>query len=299
MFEGFTEHHIDTGHGSVFVRMKGEGAPLLLLHGFPETHAMWHRIAPRLAESFTVVCADLPGYGNSGGPPVAEDHVPHSKRAFGNSLVTAMSRLGFSRFMVAGHDRGGRVAYRMALDHGDKVTKLAVLDVIPTGVVLDRADARLATSFWPWSLLCQPSPLPERLLIADPEAVVEDAISAWGSPAAAFPAEVKAAYVDALRSLDSATAICEEYRASIAVDADMDCEDLRAGRRIACPVLVLWSDGAVNDWYSTDGGPLGVWSQWALDVRGQYVPGGHFFPEANPDHTGRLLHEFFAMTRSA
>lgn len=299
MFDGFTEHHIDTGHGSVFVRTKGEGAPLLLLHGFPETHVMWHRIAPRLAESFTVVCADLPGYGNSAGPPVAEDHVPHSKRAFADSLVTVMSRLGFSRFMVAGHDRGGRVAYRMALDHGDKVTKLAVLDVIPTGVVLDRADARLATSFWPWSLLSQPSPLPERLLVADPEAVVDDAISAWGSPAAAFPADVKAAYVDALRSFASATAICEEYRASIAIDADMDCEDLRAGRRIACPLLVLWSDGAVNDWYAADGGPPGVWRRWATDVRGQHVPGGHFFPEANPNDTCGLLRDFFAKTRRA
>jgi haloacetate dehalogenase len=299
MFDGFTERHIDIGDGSIFVRTKGEGAPLLLLHGFPETHVMWHGIAPRLAESFTVVCADLPGYGKSAGPRVADDHVPHSKRAFANSLVAAMSRLGFSRFMVAGHDRGGRVAYRMALDHADRVAKLAVLDVVPTGVVLDRADARLATSFWPWALLSQPPPLPERLLIADPEAVVEDAISAWGSPAAAFPTEVITAYVDALRNVASATAICEEYRATIAVDADVDCEDLRAGRRIACPLLVLGSDGAVNDWYAADGGPLGVWRQWALDVRGRHVPGGHFFPEANPDDTGRLLNDFFATTGPA
>jgi len=294
MFEGFTEHHVDTGHGSVFLRTKGEGDPVLLLHGFPETHVMWHRIAPRLAESFRVVCADLPGYGNSRGPPVADDHLPHSKRALAGSLVTAMSRLGFDRFMVAGHDRGGRVAYRMALDHGDKVAMLAVLDIVPTGVVLAQVDARLATGFWPWSLLSQPSPFPERVLAAAPEAIVDDATAAWGSPSEAFPAGIKAAYVDALRNPASAKAICEEYRASVTVDAEMDRQDRRAGRRIACPVLVLWSDGAVDQWYAADGGPLGVWRQWATDVRGRHVPGGHFFPEANSDDTGRLLHDFFA-----
>lgn len=293
MYDGFTAHRVDVGGLSLFARTRGQGDAVLLLHGFPETHAMWHRIAPRLAESFFVVCADLPGYGNSDAPPVATDHAPHAKRAMARALVAMMASLGADRFMVGGHDRGGRVAYRMALDHPGVVTRLAVLDIVPTSVVLDRADARLATNFWPWSLLSQPSPLPERLLIADPDAVVDDAISAWGSPREAFPAEVRADYASALRSGATVQAICEEYRASMTLDADHDRADLRAGRKIACPVLVLWSDGAVDDWYAAEGGPLGVWKQWALDVRGGHVPGGHFFPEANPERTAEWLHDFF------
>lgn len=293
MFAGFHEDMIDIDGRNVFVRYKGTGEPLLLLHGFPQTHVMWHRIAARLAESFFVVCADLPGYGRSEAPPPSADHVAHSKRAMGTTLVEAMSRLGFGRCMVAGHDRGGRVAYRMALDHADRVLKIAVLDVVPTSEVLDRADARLATSFWPWSLLSQPAPLPERLLAADPEAVIDDAVSAWGSPAQAFPKEVRALYADALRNPASVRSICEEYRASVTVDAETDRRDRRAGCRISCPVLVLWSDGAVNDWYADVGGPLALWKQWAPYAHGERVSGGHFFPEANPDATHDLLCDFF------
>lgn len=293
MFEGFIERRLEIGGRSLFVRCNGGGEPLLLLHGFPETHLMWRGVAPRLADTCFVVCADLPGYGRSEGPQPDTGHRAHSKRAAAASLVAAMSQLGCERFMVAGHDRGARVAYRMALDHPDRVAKLAVLDIVPTGEVLDRADARLATSFWPWSLLCQPAPLPERLLVADPEAVVDDALQAWGSPPDAFPPVVRAAYADALRSFASAQAICEDYRAAVTVDAEMDRDDRRAGRRIGCPVLVLWSDGAVEDWYRGEGGPLGIWRQWASDVRGARVAGGHFFPESNADHTCSLMLGFF------
>lgn len=293
MFSGFREHLIDVGGRNIFFRCKGVGDPLLLLHGFPQTHVMWHYIAERLAQAFFVVCADLPGYGRSEAPPPSPDHSAHSKRTMGTTLMEAMSRLGIEQFMVAGHDRGGRVAYRMALDQPARVTKIAVLDVVPTSEVLDRADARLATRFWPWSLLSQPAPLPERLLAADPEAVIDDASTAWGSPTQAFPKEVRELYTDALRNAESIGAICEEYRASVTIDAEIDRNDRQRGRQITCPLLALWSDGALNDWYADAGGPLALWKQWAPLARGKRVSGGHFFPESNPAVTHGLLSEFF------
>src|SRR5262249_47973792 len=157
-------------------RRKGSGEPLLLLHGFPQTHLMWRNVAPSLAERFAVVCADLRGYGASGKPPSRPDHAPYAKRAMALDMVRLMEALGWRRFMVAGHDRGGRVAYRLALDHPDRVSRLAVLDIIPTGEALDRADARLALGYWPWSLLAQPAPLPERLIAGAPAAIIDDAL---------------------------------------------------------------------------------------------------------------------------
>jgi haloacetate dehalogenase len=189
MFNGFDATTISTDECSFFVRIAGSGSPLLLLHGFPETHLMWRDVAPLLAQDFTVICADLRGYGQSGCPPSAPDHAPCSKRVMAEDMVRVIRQLGFNRFAVAGHDRGGRVAYRMALDHPQSVTKLCVLDILPTATVWDRADARLALGFWPWILLAQPAPLPERLLGAAPDAVVDNAIDQWGSLAEAFPAE--------------------------------------------------------------------------------------------------------------
>jgi pimeloyl-ACP methyl ester carboxylesterase len=192
MLDGFDAVTVDVGETSLFARMAGEGPPVLLLHGFPETHLMWRDIAPILARRFAVVCADLRGYGRSGCPPSSPDHGPYSKRARGSDMVRLMARLGFARFMVAGHDRGARVAYRMALDHPASTIKLAVLDTVPTAAAWDRADARLALAFWPWSLLAQPAPLPERLIEAAAEAVIDNAVAQWGSRSEAFPAEVKA-----------------------------------------------------------------------------------------------------------
>jgi haloacetate dehalogenase len=212
-------------------------------------------------------------------------------------MVHLMERLGFPRFSVAGHDRGGRVAYRMALDHPERVERLAVLDVIPTAEAFARADARLALGFWPWSLLAQPEPLPERLILAAPDAVVDDALGQWGSDPKAFPPEVRAAYVDALRDPATVHAICEEYRAAATLDVQHDDADRNARRRIACPTLVLWSaKSALDTWYVADGGPLGIWRTWASGVSGRAIPGGHFFPEANPDETAAELRTFF--TRS-
>jgi haloacetate dehalogenase len=294
MFEGFQTSTVDVGETTIFVRCKGSGRPLLLLHGFPQTHVMWHRVAPALAEEFTVVCADLRGYGSSGKPVSTADHTPYAKSAMGQDMIRLMESLGFSRFSVAGHDRGGRLAYRMALDHPDRVERLAVLDIIPTGEALHRADFRLALTFWPWSLLSQPEPLPERLITGDPKAVVDDALGSWGSDRASFSAEVRAAYVSALQNPESVHAICEEYRAAATIDFKRDAEDQKAGRRILCPTLVLWAKGsALDQWYTDAGGPMALWREWAIEVSGRSLSGGHFFPEGNPAETLSELATFF------
>jgi haloacetate dehalogenase len=290
-----TTQRIDTGEASIFVRWDGAGPPLLLLHGFPQTHLMWRDVALRLARTFTVVCADLRGYGDSGCPPSTPDHAPYSKRAMAKDLVAVMKVLGFPVFSVAGHDRGARVAYRLALDHPDRVQRLAVLDIVSTADVWARADSRFAQSFWPWSLLAQPEPLPEQLLMAAPEAIIDDALNGWGTSAEVFPAEVRAAYVDALRGAGHAHAICEEYRAAATVDLAHDREDLRSGRKIRCPLLALWcAGGAVDTWYENEGGPLALWRRWATEVSGHRMQGGHFFPEAQPEQTSDELGRFFA-----
>src|SRR5215471_2588022 len=193
-FEDFEASEMRAQETTIFLRRFGSGPAVLLLHGFPQTHVMWRSVAPLLARYFTVICADLRGYGRSGCPASRSDHAPYAKRAMANDMVSVMGQLGFPRFSIAGHDRGGRVAYRLALDHPQRVERLAVLDIVPTADTWERADKTLATAFWPWSLLAQPEPLPERLISAAPDAVVDDALGGWGSPANAFGAEVRAAY---------------------------------------------------------------------------------------------------------
>jgi haloacetate dehalogenase len=293
MFEDFETAVADVGPTTIAFRRAGAGPPLLLLHGFPETHVMWRSVAPSLAENFTVVCADLRGYGGSGTPPSTPDHAPYAKTAMADDMVALMGRLGFGRFSIVGHDRGGRVAYRLALDYGGRVDRLAVLDVIPTAEALDRADARLTLGYWPWSLLAQPEPLPERLLTAAPEAFVDAALSGWGSNPEIFPGAVRRLYVDALRNSATAHAICEEYRAAATLDYAADQRDRTAKRRIQAPTLVLWAaSGPLDVWYEDIGGPVEVWRAWAQEVAGQPLAGGHFFPEQNPQHTLSALQTF-------
>ena len=290
--QDFTTAEIDTGETTIFTLTFGSGTPLLLLHGFPETQLMWRGIAPALGRDFTVVCADLRGYGQSGCPASTDDHAPYAKRALARDMAAVMTRLGFSRFAVAGHDRGGRVAYRLALDHPDRIERLAVLDIQPGDIAWERADARFALGFWPWSLLAQPAPLPETVLVNAAEAIVDSALGGWGSPPHAFPPEVRAVYIAALRSPAHAHAICEEYRAAASLDIAHDRTDRAAGRKIACPVLALWSaSGPLEAWYPE--GPLALWRRLADHVSGQAVEGGHFFPEAAPRHTADLLRTFF------
>lgn len=285
---------IDVSEGSIFTTIAGSGPPVLLLHGFPETHLMWRGVAPLLASEFTVICADLRGYGASACPSSAPDHLPYSKRAMAAEMVEVMAKLGFRQFMVAGHDRGGRVAYRMALDHPAVVTKLAVLDIVPTAAVWERADDRFALAFWPWILLAQAEPLPERLITAAPEAVIDNALTGWGSSANAFPPEIREAYIERLRDADRVHSICEEYRAAASVDRQHDSQDRISGRRIRCPALALWSGaGALATWYADEGGPLALWRQVADNVAGHPMPGGHFFPEEYPTETAEALGAFF------
>jgi haloacetate dehalogenase len=271
----------------------GSGPPLLLLHGYPESHLMWHGAAPLLAEEHTVVAADLAGYGASFRPAPASDHAPHGKRAMAADQVEAMAALGFERFAVAGHDRGGRVAYRMALDRPERVERLAVLDIVPTGEVWRRADGDFARGYWHWSFLSLPAPLPERLIGGDPQAYFDLHVRAGlglGTAPGRYPAEVLAAYRRALDDPAAVEAMCEDYRAGASVDAERDDADAAAGRRIACPVLVLWAArGALPRFY---GDVLGVWRPWAPDVRGAAIDGTHFFPEDRPEETAAALLSF-------
>lgn len=287
---------VETGEAAINIRYGGAGPAVLLLHGFPQTLLMWRDIAPLLTDRYTVVCADLRGYGGSACPPSTADHTPYSKRNMAGDMVTVMAQLGHDRFAVAGHDRGGRVAYRAALDHPASISKLALLDVLPVDAVWDRADARFALGFWPWSLLAQPEPLPERLIGSAPDAVIANALSSeWGTPSKVFTDTVRSAYVAALRDADHVHAICEEYRAAATVDREHDAADREAGRRIACPVLALWSgSGPLSSWYRKDGGPLSLWRELADDVTGGPVDGGHFFPEEHPKRTAAELADFFS-----
>jgi len=214
-------------------------------------------------------------------------------------MVLVMEQLGFARFSIAGHDRGGRVAYRLALDHPERVQSIAVLDVVPTDFVWKRANADFALGFWPWSLLAQPAPLPEQILSTAAEAVVDHALYHWGSSPDAFPREIRDAYVQALSSPENARSICEEYRAAATVDRVHDQADCDIHRRIICPLLVLWSArGPLASWYEAEGGPLGVWAEWATDVKGLAIDAGHFFPEEAPETTADALAEFFTGTTS-
>jgi haloacetate dehalogenase len=289
MFEGFEVFDIATNGTTIHGRRGGHGPPLLLLHGIPETHRMWHAVAPRLAERFTVVASDLRGYGDSGKPPSSPDHAAYSKREIALDQVGLMESLGYERFSVAGHDRGGRCAYRLALDHPDTVHRLAVLDIVPTADVFRRADKDFVTRFWIWSFLAAPEPVPERMISGAPSVIVEHMLDAWGEHKDAFPPEIRAEYIEHFRDPATVHAICEEYRAAATLDYQHDEAD-RGVRRIACPVLVLWShSGAIAGWR-----PLEMWQAWADEVCGGPMPVGHFLPEEAPEETARRLADFLA-----
>jgi haloacetate dehalogenase len=292
VFEGFATEELETDRGRVYARVAGTGPPLLLLHGYPQTHLMWHAAAPRLSERFTVVATDLSGYGRSLRPAPAADHAPHSKRAMAIDQLQAMAALGFERFAVAGHDRGARVAYRLALDHPDRVSALAVLDVVPTAEVWARADARLALAYWHWGFLAQAPPLPERLIMGDADAYFEHHLRSIGLGAVAdrYPAEVMAAYRAQLDDPGAVEAICEDYRAGATVDREHDEAD--RGRLIECPVLALWgARGALEFLY---GDVVRVWQEWAGHVRGRALDASHFLVEDCPAEVADELIGFLA-----
>lgn len=290
MFDGFEEFNIVTTGTTIHGRWGGEGPPALLLHGIPETHLMWHRVAPQLAEYFTVVATDLRGFGNSGTPSSTPDHAPYSMREIARDQVEVMNTLGFNQFSVVGHDRGARCAYRMALDYPRVVARLAVLDIVPTGDAFRRANKDFSLGFWVWSFLAAPEPVPEQLIAQAPAVIVNHMLDSWSEVPGAFPAEVRAEYIAKFSDPDTTHAICEEYRAAATLDDQHDEAD-RGRRRIACPVLVLWSHtGAVGSWYQ----PLEIWRTWADEVHGGPISAGHFIPEEAPDQTTRHLIGFLA-----
>jgi haloacetate dehalogenase len=292
VFDGFSAIELDTPRGTVHALVGGSGAPLLLLHGFPQTHLMWHAVAPALAERFNVVAADLPGYGDSFRPPVSDDHAAHSKRALASDLLAAMGELGHQTFLVAGHDRGGRVAYRMALDHPEAVSRLAVLDIVPTGEIWSRADDTFAFGYWHWPFLAQPAPLPERIMLGDTEGFWIAAERMGLKPGdARYPAAVIAAYRAQLADPESVTAMCEDYRAGATIDRELDDAD-RGRRTIGCPVRVLWgAAGGLPHFYDD---PLELWRPFAPEAGGRAIEGaGHFLAEDMPAEVAAELVAFF------
>lgn len=292
MFEGFTLERIDAGGVGIRTRhrLTAGRPPLLLLHGNPQTHCMWHLVAPRLAERFSVVATDLTGYGESDKPATDATHTPYAKRAMARDQVAVMRRLGFERFFVAGHDRGARVAYRMAFDHPDRVARLAVLDIVPTWEAYRRADMAFGLSYFHWFFMTQPYDLPERLIGADPAFYWHRHTAREPKGPDFFAAEALADYLRCFRNPATIHAICEDYRAAASIDMAHDEADRAAGRRIAAPLLALWgAQGRLEAWYDV----LAIWRDWAADVRGRALDCGHYLPEERPDEVAAAFEAFF------
>ncbi|MET0389966.1 MAG: alpha/beta hydrolase [Polyangiales bacterium] len=283
MFEGFERTIIETPEAAIAVRHGGQGPAVLLLHGFPQTHAIWHLIALRLAEHYTVVCTDLRGYGDSSKPPTDADHEPYSKRAMARDQIAVMRALGHERFAVVGHDRGGRCGYRLALDHPERVWALSVLDIIPTYEHFQRTNMAFALGYFHWFFLAQRYDLPERMIGADP-----DTFFLRGGEAL-FAPEAWAEYRRCFHDPATIHAMCEDYRAGAGIDRLLDEADKLAGRRLLCPVQALWgSKNGPGRWYDV----LAVWREWASVVEGSALDCGHYLPEEKPDETYAAVKDF-------
>ena len=281
LYPGFVVRDIDTGDGvQIRVRVGGRGAPLLLMHGHPQTHAIWHKVAPALAERFTLVLADLRGYGDSSKPAAEADHASYSKRTMAHDMLRVMRSLGHERFDVLAHDRGARVAHRLAVDHPVAVRRLVLLDIAPTLAMYEQATDTFARAYWHWFFLIQPAPLPERLIEADPAAYVRDVMGRRSAGLAPFDPRALAEYERTLALPGTARGICEDYRASAGIDLEHDRVDREAGVRLTVPLLVLWGrDGVVHRCFK----PLDEWRRLAAEVRGGPLPCGHYIAEEAPD----------------
>ena len=280
MFEGFSDVSATVDGIKIHALMAGAGPALLLLHGHPQTHAIWHKVAPTLARQFTIVVADLRGYGDSGKPPGEPDHANYAKRRMALDQVRLMQALGLPTFAVIGHDRGGRVAARMALDHPDVVSRLVTLDVAPTLAMYQQTSFEFARAYWHWFFLVRPSPFPETLIRADPDLYLQQTMGARSAGLKPFAPEAYAAYLRCLSDPATAHGICEDYRASVGIDLEHDQADLAAGKQIQCPFLALWGrDGVIERCFD----PLAEWRRWNPGVKGMALPCGHYIPEEAPE----------------
>ncbi|MET9511225.1 alpha/beta hydrolase [Streptomyces flavidovirens] len=284
MFEEFESKLVQVPDASIFVRHGGEGPPVLLLHGHPRTSATWHRVAPQLVErGFTVVCPDLRGYGRSRGPAPTADHTAHSKRAVARDMLAVMRSLGHDRFLLAGHDRGAAVALRLVLDHPDAVSRVALIDCLPISEHLSRITAKFATRWWHWFFFAQPD-IPERVINADPDSWYRGDPQSMGQ-------ENYDEWREVTRNPDVVRAMLEDYRAGLTVDKLHEEANRRAGERINCPALILWS--LQDDLEELYGDPLKIWQHWATDVRGHGIDSGHHVAEQAPDALAASLGDFF------
>jgi haloacetate dehalogenase len=291
LFPGYESHWIDTSAGKLFARRGGNGPPLMLLHGYAQTNVMWHKVAPLLQDSFTLVVPDLPGYGWSAAPGADADHSPYDKRSMAKAMIELMEKLGYAQFALAGHDRGGRVAYRLALDHPGRLSQLAVLDIIPTYEMWQRMDYQFALRVWHWTFLAQPHPLPESVLNANSLAYIHLKMADWtkAKDLSAFDPRALAHYDAFFSDPLRIHATCEDYRAGATTDLAHDRADREAGKQIGCPVLALWGAKGIP----AESGPLNIWREWAGNVSGGLVDSGHFVAEENPSATAAAMLEFF------
>ncbi|MGF1479124.1 MAG: alpha/beta fold hydrolase [Cyanophyceae cyanobacterium] len=287
MFADFEHQVIDTGAVKINVVKGGSGPPVLLLHGYPQTYVMWHKIAPRLAAEFTVVATDLRGYGDSDKPSAQADHSNYSKRAMAQDQIEVMTQLGYSDFYLVGHDRGARVAHRLTLDRPERVKKLAVLDIAPTYDMYTTTDREFASAYYHWFFLIQPHPFPETLIGANPEYFLRTCLQSWGKNFSAFTPKAVAEYLRCFSKPETIHGTCEDYRASASVDLEHDRSDRT--HKIQCPVLALWGvKGIVGRKYNV----LEIWRERALDVWGEAINCGHFLPEEAPEATYLALQTF-------
>jgi haloacetate dehalogenase len=285
LFEGFELERVDLGEATLRVRHGGSGPAVLLLHGHPRTHVTWHRVAPLLADRFSVVCPDLRGYGESSHPPEQPGHATYSKRAMAADCAELMRRLGHERFAVVGHDRGAYVATRVALDHSDRVSHAVIMDGIPLLERLERCDARFAAAWWHWWFFGQTEKPAERVINADPDAWYRVDRELMGEEA----------YADLRRALhdpEVVHAMLEDYRAGLGIDCEHERADREAGRKLACPVLLLWA--ARDDTEELYGDPLPIWEPWADDVRGRALDSGHHMAEEVPDAVAAAVRDFLS-----
>lgn len=289
-FPGFETRRVATRETEIHCEFGGSGPPLLLLHGYPQTHVMWHRVAPSLAKKFTVVAADLRGYGDSGKPESDASHAAYSKRAMAADQAELMSSLGFDRFFMAAHDRGARVAHRMALDHPKRVLKLATLDIVPTHYRFGTVNKNVATKGYHWFFLIQPAPFPEALIGGSTEYFLQHTLASWSKTPGVPETGAVTEYLRCFSDPAMIHATCEDYRAAATIDLEHDEADFRAGKKISCPLLVLWGAASIQ---GSSYDMAAVWRDYAVDVRGKPIDCGHFIAEEAPEATVQALEEFF------